>query len=75
MAGGTAPPAELLQALADDEFDPDEYDRQMAAAYGEDFYEVRRGPAGRGWGRMTRHPMGEGVGRSCWGCIDASPWS
>ncbi|KFM23769.1 Protein kri1 [Auxenochlorella protothecoides] len=40
VAGGTAPPAELLQALADDEFDPDEYDRQMAAAYGEDFYEA-----------------------------------
>ena len=38
MAGQAAPRQDVLDALVGGDFDPEEYDRQMAAAFGEDYY-------------------------------------
>lgn len=38
MAGQAAPQQELLDRLVEGDFDPEEYDRQMAAAFGDDYY-------------------------------------
>ena len=38
VAGQAAPRQEVLDALVGGDFDPEEYDRQMAAAFGEDYY-------------------------------------
>ena len=38
VAGQAAPRQEVLDALAGGDFDPEEYDRQMAAAFGDDYY-------------------------------------
>ncbi len=40
MAGASAPKADLLDELLEGEFDPEEYDRRMAAAFGEEYYAV-----------------------------------
>lgn len=39
VAGVAAPDANLVDALLEGDFDPDEYDRRMAAAFGEDYYD------------------------------------
>lgn len=44
MAGKAAPQQELLDRLVAGDFDPEEYDKQMAAAFGDDYYDV-----GSGW--------------------------
>lgn len=41
MAGSAAPDQALLDALVDGDWDPEEYDKKMAAAFGDDYYEVR----------------------------------
>ncbi len=38
VAGRAAPRPEVLDALVAGDFDPEEYDRQMAAAFGDDYY-------------------------------------
>ena len=38
VAGGGVAHDKLLAALGDEDFDPDEYDRRMAEAYGDDYY-------------------------------------
>mgnify|MGYP001024574357 CR=1 FL=1 len=43
MAGRSAPNQELLDRLMAGDFDPEEYDKHMAAAFGDDYYEVGRG--------------------------------
>ena len=40
MAGRAAPTQSVLDALVSGDFDPEEYDRQMAAAFGDDYYNV-----------------------------------
>ena len=40
MAGTAAPDEEALNALIEGDFDPEEYDRRMAAAFGDDYYGV-----------------------------------
>ena len=40
MAGRAAPAQSVLDALVSGDFDPEEYDRQMAAAFGDDYYNV-----------------------------------
>ena len=42
-AGAKADDAALARMLASGDFDAAEYDRAMAAAFGEDYYEVRHG--------------------------------
>jgi protein KRI1 len=39
VAGVAAPDATLVDALLEGDFDPDEYDRRMAAAFGEEYYD------------------------------------
>lgn len=39
VAGVAAPDANLVDALLEGDFDPDEYDRRMAAAFGADYYD------------------------------------
>ncbi|GAB4820679.1 hypothetical protein N2152v2_007725 [Parachlorella kessleri] len=39
VAGRAAPNQELLDRLVAGDFDPEEYDRQMAAAFGDDYYQ------------------------------------
>lgn len=41
-AGAKADDAALARMLASGDFDAAEYDRAMAAAFGEDYYEARR---------------------------------
>ncbi len=41
LAGKAAPGADVLNELLEGDFDPEEYDRRMAAAFGEDYYGVR----------------------------------
>lgn len=40
VAGSGAPQQVLLDGLVSGDFDPEEYDRQMAAAFGDKYYEV-----------------------------------
>jgi hypothetical protein len=42
VAGQAGPGQEALDALVGGDFDPDEYDRQMAAAFGDDYYAAVR---------------------------------
>ncbi len=44
MAGRAAPQQELLDRLVAGDFDPEEYDKQMAAAFGDDYYDAVGGP-------------------------------
>jgi protein KRI1 len=53
VAGGGMPPSQLLDKLLEGEFDPDEYDRQMAAMFDDSYYEVG-GRAGRAVGAGAR---------------------
>jgi protein KRI1 len=39
VAGVAAPDASLVDALLEGDFDPDEYDRRMAKAFGEEYYD------------------------------------
>ncbi len=39
VAGRAAPNQELLDKLMEGDFDPDEYDKQMTAAFGEQYYD------------------------------------
>lgn len=40
VAGKAAPKQSLLDKLMTGDFDPEEYDKQMEAAFGDDYYEV-----------------------------------
>lgn len=40
VAGSKAPAGDLLDALLEGDWDPEEYDKKMAAAFGDDYYEV-----------------------------------
>jgi hypothetical protein len=44
VAGSKAPAGDLLDALLEGDWDPEEHDRRMASAFGDDYYEAR-------WGR------------------------
>jgi len=44
VAGRAAPQQELLDRLVAGDFDPEEYDKQMAAAFGDDYYDAVGGP-------------------------------
>ena len=41
IAGPSGQDDAALDALMNGDFDPDEYDKQMAAAFGQDYYEVQ----------------------------------
>lgn len=43
VAGRAAPRGEVLDALMEGDFDPEEYDRRMAAAFGDEYYGAVRG--------------------------------
>ncbi len=47
MAGSGAPAPDLVDAMLEGEFDPEEWDRRMEQAFGEDYYEV--GGRALGW--------------------------
>jgi protein KRI1 len=49
VAGSKAPADDLLDALLEGDWDPEEHDRRMAEAFGEDYYEV-------GWGGWVQGP-------------------
>ncbi|KAK9809843.1 hypothetical protein WJX72_000250 [[Myrmecia] bisecta] len=39
IAGTAAPPSEVVDAILEGDFNPDEYDRRMAEAFGDDYYQ------------------------------------
>lgn len=41
IAGPSGQDDAALDALMEGDFDPDQYDKQMAAAFGDDYYEVQ----------------------------------
>ncbi len=41
IAGRSGQDDAALNALVEGDFDPDQYDKQMAAAFGDDYYEVQ----------------------------------
>ncbi len=40
VAGRSAPQDDLVDALMDEDWDPDKYDAAMAAAFNDDYYEA-----------------------------------
>jgi hypothetical protein len=61
VAGRAAPQEEALDALMEGDFDPEEYDKRMAAAFGDDYYAAVRAAGGEHVHRLQGGRTGGGV--------------